>query len=51
MNPVFIVLIIAAAVVVWFLLSIAYIPLGNLILKIWKNAIKKINKEDESEEK
>ena len=51
MNPVFIVLVIAAAVVVWFMLSIAYILLGNLILKIWKNAIKKINKEDESEEK
>lgn len=51
MNPVFIALVIAAAVIVWFLLSIAYIPLGNLILKVWKNAMKKINKEDESEEK
>lgn len=51
MNPAFIILVILAAVAVWFLLSFAFYPLGKLIYRIWKDAVDGINKNDESEEK
>lgn len=52
MNPVFVVLVILAAVLLWFLLSIVFFPLGKLIYKIWKDAVDEMNrKEKESEEK
>lgn len=51
MNPVFIILVIVAAVAVWFLLSFAFYPIGRFIYRIWKDAVDEINKIDESEEK
>lgn len=51
MNPVFIILVIAGAVAVWFLLSFAFRPIGRFIYRIWKDAVDEINKNDESEEK
>lgn len=51
MNPVFVFLVILAAVVTWFLLSSAFRPIGRLFYRIWKNAVDEINKNDESEEK
>lgn len=54
MNPVFVFLVILGAIILWFLLSFAFVPLGNILYKKWKNAIDNINKEDttkESEEK
>lgn len=50
MNPVFILLVILAAIAVWFLLSFAFRPLGKLLYRIWKDAVDEINKK-ESEEK
>lgn len=51
MNPAFIILVILAAVAVWFLLSFAFYPLGKLIYRIWKDAVDEINRKDESEDK
>lgn len=51
MNPVFIFLVILAAVAVWFLLSFAFRPIGMFFYRIWKDAVDEINKNDESEEK
>lgn len=46
MNPVFIFLVILGAVILWFLLSFAFFPLGNLFSNIWEDTIDNINKED-----
>lgn len=51
MNPVFVILVIVAAVIIWALLSIIYIPIGKLISKVLKNVTNKINEKDESEDK
>ena len=51
MNPVFVILVIFAAVAVWFLLSFVFYPLGRFIYRIWKDAVDEINRKDESEEK
>lgn len=51
MNPIFVFLIILAAVAVWFLLSSAFEPIGKLFYRIWKDAVDEINKNNESEEK
>lgn len=51
MNPVFIFLVIVAAVAAWFLLSFAFRPIGRFVYRIWKDAVDEINKDDESEEK
>ena len=45
MNPVFVILVIIVAVILWALLSIIYIPIGKLISKVWNN------EKDESEDK
>lgn len=49
MNPVFIILVILAAIILWFLLSFAFNPLGKLIYQIGKDAIDKMNKEENKE--
>ena len=51
MNPAFILLVLLAAVVLWFCLSFAFRPIGRFIYRIWKDAVDEINKNDESEEK
>lgn len=51
MNPVFVFLVIFAAVAVWFLLSFAFKPIGKLFYRIWKDAVDEMNENDESEEK
>lgn len=51
MNPVFIILILFAAIVLWFLLSFAFIPLGKLVCKVVKDAIDIMNKDENKEEK
>lgn len=49
MNPVFIILVIFAAILLWFLLSFAFIPFGKLIYRVVKDAIDVMNKEDKEE--
>lgn len=51
MNPVFIILVILGLVLLWFLLSFAFIPLGKLIYRIGKDAMDEMNKEELKEEK
>ena len=51
MNPVFIILVILASILLWFLLSFAFIPFGKLIYRVVKDAIDVMNKEDNEEEK
>lgn len=50
MNPVLIILVILAAVILWFLLSFAFFPFGKLIHRIWKDAVDEINREENQEE-
>ena len=51
MNPVFIILVILAVIVLWFLLSFVFFPLGKLIYRIGKDAIDEMNREENEEEK
>ena len=53
MNPVLIILVILAAILLWFLLSFAFIPIGKFVSRIVKDAIDIMNKEitEEREEK
>lgn len=48
MNPALILLILIGAVVLWFLLSFAFYPLGRLIYRIWKDACDEMNREDKN---
>ena len=49
MNPALIILIVIAAILLWFLLSFAFNPLGKLIYRIGKDAVDEINKEENKE--
>ena len=51
MNPAFIILVILGTILLWFLLSFVFIPLGKLVYKVAKDAIDIMNKEDNEEEK
>lgn len=48
MNPVLVLLIIIGVVILWFLLSFAFYPLGKLIHRIWKDACDEMNREDKN---
>ncbi len=50
MNPVFIVLVILASVLLWFLLSVVFFPLGKLLYGIWKDAVDEMNREEKESE-
>lgn len=55
MNPIFIILVITAGILLWFLLSFAFKPLGKLLIKLWDDASDSINidnnKKEEKEKK
>ena len=51
MNPVFIILVILAVIVLWFLLSFVFFPLGKIIYRIGKDEIDEMNREENEEEK
>ncbi len=44
MNPVFILLVIIALILLWFLLSFVFVPLGKFILRLWTDANDEMNK-------
>lgn len=46
MNLAFILLVILGLIVLWFLLSFAFVPIGKFIHKIYQNAVDELNKED-----
>jgi hypothetical protein len=49
MNPAFIILVIFGAVILWFLLSFVFIPLGKLVYRVIEDAIDIMNKEENEE--
>lgn len=49
MNPVFIFLVILGAVIIWFLLSFVFYPLGKFLYRIYKDAVDEINREENDE--
>lgn len=55
MNPIFIILVITAGILLWFLLSFAFKSLGKLLIKLWDDASDSINidnnKKEEKEKK
>ena len=50
MNPVFMLLVILVAILLWFLLAFAYKPFGKLLHRIGKDAMDEINDNEEKEE-
>lgn len=51
MNPVFVFLVILGAVILWFLLSFIFYPLGKLIYRFYKDAVDEINRDETNETK
>ena len=49
--PVFYILVILAAILVWFLLAFMFKPMGKLGHRIWKDAVDAMNEDDENENK
>ena len=47
MNPALLILVILVLIILWFLLSFLYKPLGKLVHSIWKDAVDIINENDE----
>lgn len=50
MNPAFIIIVILAAILLWFLLSFAFIPIGKFVYRIWKDANDNMNKKENKKE-
>lgn len=50
MNPVFILLVILSAVLLWFLLSFAFKPIGKMFYRLWKDAVDSMKDENDSEQ-
>lgn len=51
MNPVFIFLVLLGTLILWFLSSFVFFPLGRLLYRIWKDTIDEMNREEDKEEK
>ena len=49
MNPVFWLLVIIGSVILWFIISFIFIPLGNVLLKKWDKTIEILNTEEKQE--
>lgn len=50
LNPIFVVIVIAIAVLIWFLLAFLYPVVGKIFFRIWKDAVDEINKNDDERE-
>ena len=46
MNPVLVFLVVIGAIVLWFLLSFIFFPLGKFISRIGKDAMEEMNKDE-----
>lgn len=51
MNPVLVFLVVIGAIVLWFLLSFIFFPLGKFISRIEKDAMEEMNKDECKKEK
>ena len=49
MNPIFIFLVVIAAIILWILWSFVFFPLGKLVYSIWKDAMDNIKGKEEGE--
>lgn len=49
MNPVFVLLVILGAILLWFLLSFVFYPFGRFLYLLWKDASDEMNREDKNE--
>ena len=47
MNPVFYLLVIIVAVILWFLLAFIFYPLGRFLYRIFSDTMHELNREDE----
>lgn len=50
MNPALLILIIIGAIILWFLLSFVFYPLGKLVYKVYKDAIDEMNRDEMNRE-
>lgn len=50
MNPVFFILILLGAFILWLLLSFVFYPLGKIGYRLWKDAIDEMNRESDEKE-
>lgn len=50
MNIVFWVLVIFIGIAAWFIMTFVFIPLGRVIVHIWKNTMNHIQEEDNKNE-
>lgn len=51
MNPAFVILVLLGAVVIWFLLSFVFIPLGKFVHRIYKDAINQMEQDNNKQQK
>lgn len=49
MNPVFMLLVILIAILLWFLMSFAFKPLGKLFYRLWKDAVDEMKDNEDGE--
>lgn len=50
MNPVFWLLVVLAAIAVWFLGSFIFYPFGKYLYRVWKDAMNEIERDDKEDE-
>lgn len=50
MNPVFWILVILLLILLWFIISFVFIPLGKVVLKKWNKTLEILNEEIENDE-
>lgn len=50
MNPVFWILAILLLILLWFIISFVFIPLGKVVLKKWNKTLEILNEEIENDE-
>lgn len=49
MNLVFWLLILIGVVILWFIISFVFIPIGRVLLKKWDKTLEILNKEEQTE--
>ncbi|MCX4326086.1 MAG: hypothetical protein OSJ45_02190 [Lachnospiraceae bacterium] len=50
MNPVLWILVLLAAVLLWFIISFIFVPLGRFVLRKWDNVMGILNDGEEKED-
>ncbi len=50
MNPVLWILVLLAAVLLWFIISFIFVPLGRFVLKRWDNVMGILNNDEQKED-